>query len=191
MTTEQKASGADSFQIVPLAEHPERRDAAMEIYYYSFPANEQTDISKLPELLLPEMQFEEWALVYESRTVGYLVVLFTDEIALFLHLAVAEECRGKGFGSRAMEFLNRKFASHLVFFAVETPSEEAENQWQRLARIRLYERHGYRLAGIKVLDNETLFSVMCRSTATEEDVRKIRALLEAIGKMIDGDVTIV
>ncbi|MCQ2357271.1 MAG: GNAT family N-acetyltransferase [Methanocorpusculum sp.] len=110
--------------------------------------------------------------MYESRTVGYMIALFTDDIAYFLHLAVAEECRGKGFGSRAIEFFNRKFASHLIFFAVETPSEDAENQWQRLARIRLYERYGYRLAGIDILDDGTPFSVMCRSTASEEDIRK-------------------
>ncbi|MDO5847072.1 MAG: GNAT family N-acetyltransferase [Methanocorpusculum sp.] len=188
--TEQKASCAGSFQILPLAECPERRDAAMEIYYYSFPENEQTDISHLPEVLPPAMQFEEWALVYESRTVGYLVVFFTDEIAYLLHLAVAEECRGKGFGSRAIESFNRKFASHLVFFSVETPSEAAENQQQRLARIRLYERNGYRLSGIGILDNGNPLSVMCRSTATEEDIRKIRAFLEAMGVIIDEDVTI-
>ncbi|HJJ59443.1 MAG TPA: GNAT family N-acetyltransferase [Methanocorpusculum sp.] len=190
MTTEQNSSGADSFQILPLAECPERRDAAMEIFYYSFPENEQTEISKLPDLLPPEVQFEEWALVYESRTVGYMIALFTDDIAYFLHLAVAEECRGKGFGSRAIEFFNRKFASHLIFFAVETPSEDAENQWQRLARIRLYERYGYRLAGIDILDDGTPFSVMCRSTASEEDIRKIRAFMEAMGKMTGEDVTI-
>lgn len=191
MTTEQNSSGTDSFQILPLTECPERRDAAMEIFYYSFPENEQTEISELPKLLPPEMQFKEWALVYESRTVGYMIVLFTDEIAYPLHLAVAEECRGKGFGSRSMEFINKKFASHLTFFAVETPSEDAENQWQRLARIRLYERYGYKLAGIGILDNGNPLSVMCRSTATEEDIRKIRAVLEAMGKMMDGDVAIV
>ena len=191
MTTEQKTSCADSLQILPLAECPERRAAAMEIFYYSFPENEQTDIAALPKLLPPSMQVEEWALVYESHTVGYLVAFFTDKIAYPLHLAVAEECRGKGFGSRAMEFLNRKFASHLTFFAVETPSEEAENQWQRLARIRLYERYGYRLAGVDILDNGNPLSVMCRSTATEEDIRKIRAFLEALGKIIGGDVTII
>ena len=85
---------------------------------------------------------------------------------------------------------NRKFASHLIFFAVETPSEDAENQWQRLARIRLYERYGYRLAGVDILDNGNPFSVMCRSTATEEDIRKIRAFMEAMGKMTGEDVTI-
>ena len=190
MATDENSAGADSFRILPLAEHPECRDAAMEIFYYSFPENEQTDISHLPELLPPEIQFTEWVLVYEQRTVGYLVVLFTDDVAYPLHLAVAEGCRGKGFGTRAMEFVKRRFASQLMLFAVEPPSEEAENQKQRLARIRLYERLGFRLAGIDIFDGATLLTIMCRSSATEEEIRKIRAFLGSMleyfgGKMVN------
>ena len=177
MTAENTCAAADSFHILPLAEYPQYREKAMEIYRDSFPEDEQTDISEMAEALPSSMNFEEWALVYGKRAVGYLIVLFTDDVAYFLHLAVAKECRGKGFGSSAMKFLGEKFASHIVFFSVETPSEEAENQQQRLARIRLYERMGYRIAGIEILDNEISYSVMCRSTADEKEVEFIRAYL--------------
>ena len=177
MTAENTCAAADSFHILPLAEYPQYREKAMEIYRDAFPEDELTDISRLSEALPSSMNFEEWALVYGKRAVGYLIVLFTDDIAYFLHLAVAKECRGKGFGSSAMKFLNERFASHLVFFSVETPSEKAENQQQRLARIRLYERMGYRISGIEILDNEISYSVMCRSTADEKEVEFIRAYL--------------
>ena len=177
MSTENTCAAADSFHILPLAEYPQYREKAMEIYRDAFPEDELTDISGLSEALPSSMNFEEWALVYGKRAVGYLIVLFTDDIAYFLHLAVAKECRGKGFGSSAMKFLNERFASHLVFFSVETPSEKAENQQQRLARIRLYERLGYRISGIEILDNEISYSVMCRSTADEKEIEFIRAYL--------------
>ena len=183
MTAENTCAAADSFHILPLAEYPQYREKAMEIYRDAFPEDELTDISRLSEALPSSMNFEEWALVYKEHAVGYLIVLFTDDIAYFLHLAVAKECRGKGFGSCAMEFLNKKFASHLVFFSVETPSEEAENQQQRLARIRLYERMGYRISGIEILEtdilgNEISYSVMCRSTADEKEIESIRAYIK-------------
>ena len=182
MTAENACAAADAFRILPLAEVPECRDEAMKIYLDSFPENEQTDVSQLAAALPPSMSFEEWALVYDGRAVGYLIVLFTEDVAYFLHLAVAKECRGKGFGSSAMEFLNERFASHLVFFSVETPSEMAENQQQRLARIRLYERMGYRISGIEIVESDTAgkeisYSVMCRSTADEKDIESIRAYI--------------
>ena len=183
MTAENTCAAADSFHILPLAEYPQYREKAMEIYRDSFPEDEQTDISEMAEALPSSMNFEEWALVYGKRAVGYLIVLFTDDVAYFLHLAVAKECRGKGFGSSAMKFLGEKFASHIVFFSVETPSEEAENQQQRLARIRLYERMGYRISGIEILEtdilgNEISYSVMCRSTADEKEIESIRAYIK-------------
>ena len=177
MTAENTCAAADSFHILPLAEYPQYREKAMEIYRDAFPEDELTDISRLSEALPSSMNFEEWALVYKEHAVGYLIVLFTDDIAYFLHLAVAKECRGKGFGSSAMRFLNEGFASHLVFFSVETPSEKAENQQQRLARIRLYERMGYQISGIEILDNEISYSVMCRSTADEKEIESIRTYL--------------
>lgn len=191
MTAENTHAAADSLQILPLAECPQYREKAMEIYRDSFPEDELTDISGLPEALPSSMNFEEWVLVYGKRAVGYLIVLFTDDVAYFLHLAVAEECRGKGFGSSAMEFLNKRFASHLVFFSVETPSEKAENQQQRLARIRLYERMGYRLSGIEILDNEISYSVMCRSSADEKESESIRAYIKnSLLAVFGGNATI-
>ena len=191
MTAENTCAAADSFQILPLAEYPQYREKAMEIYRDSFPEDEQTDISKLPDALPSSMNFEEWALVYGKRAVGYLIVLFTDDVAYFLHLAVAKECRGKGFGSSAMKFLGDKFASHIVFFSVETPSEEAENQQQRLARIRLYERMGYRIAGIEILDNEISYSIMCRSSADEKEIDSIRAYIKnSLLAVFGGNATI-
>lgn len=185
-----KASENDQFQILPLAEHPEFRERAMEIYRYSFPDNEYTDIARLPSLLPPEYQFDEWALVYESRAVGYLIIVFTDKIAYPLHLAVAKECRGKGFGTRAMEFINQEYASYLVYFSVETPSETAENQQQRLARIRLYERIGYQLTGINVLDHGTLYTVMCRKTATDKEIATICEHVSMLSELFDATVTV-
>ena len=182
---------SDTLRILPLAEYPKYREKAMEIFRESIPENEVTDISTLIGFFPPSMDFKEWALVYDERAVGYLIVLFTDDIAYFLHLAVAEECRGKGFGSSAMEFLNKRFASHLVFFSVETPSEKAENQQQRLARIRLYERMGYRIAGIEILDNEISYSVMCRSTADEKEIDSIRAYIKnSLLAVFGGNATI-
>ena len=58
MTTEQtpqdtKTPRTDPLQILPLAEHPECRSAAMEIFSYSLPEEEHIFLAKIPEELPP------------------------------------------------------------------------------------------------------------------------------------------
>ncbi|HJJ95296.1 MAG TPA: hypothetical protein O0W79_01790 [Methanocorpusculum sp.] len=83
-----------------------------------------------------------------------LYLLFRGMINKFHHVSsnIMED-----FGTVAMKFIDTEFASHCTFFSVETPSEKADNQEQRLARIRLYERLGYRISGI-----EMRFAADCR-----------------------------
>ncbi|HJJ49085.1 MAG TPA: GNAT family N-acetyltransferase [Methanocorpusculum sp.] len=187
---------SDTLRILPLAEYPKYREKAMEILRESFPENEVRDISTLTGFFPPSMDFKEWALVFGTHAVGYMTVLFTDEFAYFLYLAVAEECRGKGFGTAAMKFIGTEFASHCIFFSVETPSEKADNQEQRLARIRLYERLGYRISGIEIAGtdlagNEMHYSIMCRGTADEKEIESIHtSLINSLSGVFSENVTI-
>ena len=52
MTTKQTPR-TDPLQILPLAEHPECRSAAMEIFYYSLPEEEHIFLAKIPGELPP------------------------------------------------------------------------------------------------------------------------------------------
>lgn len=193
MTTEQtpqetKTPRTDILQILPLAEHPECRSDALEIFSYSLPEEEHIFLAKIPAELPPSMHSEEWVIQYESRTVGYIHLLLSGEITYPLYLAVAKECRGKGIGSRAIEWIRKRFASQIICFCVETPAEDAPNQKERLARIRLYERFGCRLTDIRMVHGENRLTMMCHGTADPQEIQKTRVFLKELIGVYDKDM---
>ncbi|HJJ34014.1 MAG TPA: GNAT family N-acetyltransferase [Methanocorpusculum sp.] len=187
MTTKQTPR-TDPLQILPLAEHPECRSDALEIFSYSLPEEEHIFLAKIPEELPPSMHSKEWVIQYESRTVGYIHLLLSGEITYLLYLAIAKDCRGKGIGGRAMDWINRRFAAQFVCFCVETPAEDAPDQKERLARIRFYERFGYQLTGINIANGENQLSLMCRSTAGPEELQNALPFFEELIGIYDKDM---
>ena len=144
---------------------------AIEILEYSIPEEERADMGVLRSMLPEAYDLVEWSLMDSDRTVGYCAFIRSSEVIFGLYLAIDSELRGKGYGSKALDMMfGGSHSGFPAFFGVETPDDKASNNQQRLARIRLYERFGFRVSDIKMKNrfNGIGMSIMWNAKTEEE-----------------------
>lgn len=108
----------------------------------AFPPKEYLAPSRLVKMADAE-NFDFLALLDEGAFVGFMAVQTFENLAYLFFLAIAPDCRGKGYGSRAIETLKAAYPdkTHLVDF--EMLDATAPNREQREKRRQFYLRNGY------------------------------------------------
>lgn len=86
-----------------------------------------------------------------NATVGFTSLISGDKLTYMPFLAIDSNCRGKGYGSESLKLIKEEIGeSESLFFLVESLDEDAINYEQRLARVRFYERFGFKLYDIQL-----------------------------------------
>lgn len=113
----------------------------------AFPPEEYLAPSELVKMAQSD-NFDFLALLDEGTFVGFMVVMLYEDMAYLFFLAIDENNRGKGYGSRAIETLKAKYPdmTHTVDF--EMLDDAAPNKQQREKRRNFYLRNGYQETGL-------------------------------------------
>jgi ribosomal protein S18 acetylase RimI-like enzyme len=115
------------------------------------------DVSKalFKEFISNENLGKAWLIVSDNEIVGYIIltVIFSFEyqgkIAFLDELYVTEKARGKGIGSKAIEFIkgeSHKLSLNLIYLEVEAHNENA----QKLYLANGFESHNRQLMKYKI-----------------------------------------
>lgn len=81
---------------------------------------------------------------------GFTVAARTEQVMYVLFFAVAEEMRGRGWGSAILQLLRHNQAGKPLGLCVEPPEEGARNAAQRVERLRFYEHNGLVQTGYEI-----------------------------------------
>lgn len=98
----------------------------------------KSDVSKVlfEEFISNQNLGKAWLIVSDNEIVGYLILTFVfsfeyqGKIAFLDELYVTEKARGKGIGSRAIEFIkdeSHKLSLKLIYLEVEPHNKKAQN----------------------------------------------------------------
>jgi GNAT superfamily N-acetyltransferase len=96
-----------------------------------------------------------WLIYLEEKVVGYLILTFVfsfeyqGKIAFLDELYVTEKARGKGIGSKAIEFIkgeSHKLSLKLIYLEVEPHNKKAQN---------LYIANGFEMHNRKIMRLKT------------------------------------
>jgi len=98
--------------------------------------------------------------VEEEHLRGIVYLLYDTKALFLLYLAVDEQCRGKGYGGKIMEWILDFAGKRCVFLNVEEPDDTSFNQEERERRIRFYERYGLKTTKIKLKDQDVTYVLM-------------------------------
>ena len=78
----------------------------------------------------------------QDELVGFSYILRNEKSVYVFYLAVAEDQRGKGFGSEMLENIKKKYKNHTIALAIEPPVSNADNYEQRVKRKNFYIKNG-------------------------------------------------
>ena len=115
------------------------------------------DVSKtlLTEFISNKNLGKAWLIIFNDEIVGYAIITFIfsfeyqGKIAFLDELYVTEKARGKGIGSKAIEFVkvqSHKLSLKLIYLEVESHNKKAQN---------LYIANGFEMHNRKLMRLKT------------------------------------
>jgi GNAT superfamily N-acetyltransferase len=152
------------------------RAAVKKLYRSAFPKEEQ-----MPWWLLRLFSLREdmgITAYYDGETFcGLTVTVGVEEYLFVLFFAVAEECRGQGYGSGILSLLKQENSQRPIVLNVEPVDEQAENAAQRVQRMHFYERNGFFDTGYDIDEVGGTFRVLSNGPLNVEHYQRVFARL--------------
>ncbi len=123
-------------KFVPITE--ESFDLVYEKMTAAFPYEERRDISDQKECL--SNNFFKFSEIFDNETeVGFIALWVFPEFVFIEHIAIDENKRSGGYGSKAIELLKETYNKPIILEA-EAPETE-----QQIKRIKFYDRLGFKI----------------------------------------------
>lgn len=124
----------------------------------AFPKNEQ-----VPMWLLRVLAFRKtvnFRVFYEDdQLCGILYTAENDKYIFVLYLAVNDQIRSKGYGTKILDWLKQS-TGKIIVLNVESLDPSAENALQREKRLSFYSRNGVLDTGCRFVDEGEKYSVL-------------------------------
>lgn len=107
------------------------------LYRSAFPANERKPLS-----VIRYKQYKKaadvWVLEDDGVFVGLAVTMNGSDMVLLDYFAIDDNKRNKGYGSKALKLLQKKYADYRFFLEIERTDVEADNTAERKRRKAFY-----------------------------------------------------
>ncbi len=101
-----------------------------------------------------------WSLYADGEWFGFAYAITEDDLTYLFYLAVSEEKRGRGLGSKALSVLKMKYYGNRFFLALEQLDETAENYPERLKRRQFYINNGLAPLDRTIKEGNVIYDVM-------------------------------
>lgn len=140
------------------------------IYKHSFPKEE-----RFPFWILKHCSKEENvifnAILDKNKVIGISYIITYDTIAYFMYLAIDENLRGKGYGSKVLQDFIKKYKT--IILSIERPNKDIEDN--RNIRKQFYLRNGFFETNKFIEDTGVEYEILCTNKdhdITIEDLEK-------------------
>ncbi len=78
-----------------------------------------------------------------EQFIGFAYVIHSHGMHYILYLAVNDQVRSRGYGSRIINAIRHLYPQDSLVLDVEQPNPQAANNQQRLRRMRFYRKNGF------------------------------------------------
>ncbi len=130
-----------------------------ELLHASFPADEIVPMWYL--LLLVKKGRADFTAYYDEGVfVGFTHVIEIERMAYLLYFAVDGNIRSKGYGSKILSILKKKYKGKPITLNSETVDASADNYEQRAKRQAFYNKNGFKNTGLYVKVLKSYFDVL-------------------------------
>lgn len=146
-------------QVKPNNQHYSK---VYELIHSAFPADELLPMELLNERAKLD-NFDFFAIYDDKLFIGmtYIIVNKIDSICYVFFLAIDEQLRGRGYGTKVLDCIKSSYCNiDSVILLIEEVDEKYDNYEQRTSRLNFYERNGFKLQSIKTSEQDVVFDVL-------------------------------
>lgn len=134
----------------------------LELYKSAFPKNE-----RIPLYLLKwdsKRKNIDFLAFYDDENfntfVGFVYLLHHNSLSYLCFFAIAEQVRGKGYGSKILQYLQKEYAKQTIVLAIEEVNPKYDNYEERLKRQDFYQKNNFTLSGMSITERKVNYFLM-------------------------------
>lgn len=150
-----------------------------QVYEESFPANEKLDFENLFSGVFKD--FVLYGFYLCENLVGFVHLANKEEFVHLNYLAVSKKYRSCGIGSYIIRWVKNQFNNKSLVADVENLDSNAENNEQRIKRLKFYYKNGFR-DGITEFDWEgtKMYYIHTNDISDDEFMKYIKVCFPTI-----------
>lgn len=134
------------------------------LYRTAFPANERAPLFLLFKRT-NNGRDSFYAVCDNNEFVGLVYTISIKKLTYVFFLAVKEEFRGKGYGTKILDKIkNDSFDKTVILMIEDTQKEDCNNLKERLERLKFYEKNGFIKLNIKINEAGVDYELLGTST---------------------------
>ncbi|MDE6762754.1 MAG: GNAT family N-acetyltransferase [Oscillospiraceae bacterium] len=159
------------------------------LYRTAFPADERAPMWFMA-LKSERENVDFWGLYSNGKWVGLAYVISEGGASYLFYLALSENSRGKGLGSKAMQSLKKHYAGQRLFLALEQLDDSADNYGERQRRRQFYLKNGLKPLPLTIREATVTYDVMGTGDVNPEEYKSMmKKYLGAASKLVSMDFT--
>lgn len=158
------------------------------LYKTAFPFDERAPMW-LMSLKAECENVDFWGLYADGNWVGLAYVISEGSASYLFYLALSEEMRGRGLGSKALQAILMQYGKQRVFLALEQLDESAENSCERKRRRDFYLKNGLRPLPLTIREASITYDVMGTGEVSPQEYESMmKKYLGAASRLVSMDV---
>lgn len=140
------------------------------LYISAFPRNERAPFSRLMRKA-GDGRDNFYAVTDEGDFTGLVYTISTEKFIYVFFLAVVQEKRDKGYGSKILDKIKEMDPDKTIILAIEdTEDKSADNIEERIRRLGFYQRNGFKRLHIKINEVGVVYELLgTEETVTQAD----------------------
>ncbi len=135
-------------------------DTIFALYKTSFPRDEVEPEEHLRSII-KSGALKAFYAQNDGEFAGFALVFPLGRISLLAFLAVPDNIRGGGTGTKILDFFKQEYAGKTLTIEIEDTEQPASNSAMRMRRRGFYLRNGYVTTGFKSMLYGTRLEIMC------------------------------
>lgn len=117
-------------------------DSIESIYMEAFPKHERKPFRSIQKSV-NKKRAQLFVATEANEVLGFILCFIKDNLVLVDYLAVNQNIRGKGTGSKLIQYIKDIYTNHKIVLLIEQVVESASNYTQRIARKKFYLTNGF------------------------------------------------
>lgn len=141
---------------------PKYNKEIKKLYKEAFPRNERIPINIL-QLLTSKNKAKFYGIYDGEEFIALLYNVYYKDIVLILYLAINNNFRGKGYGSKVLDLIKQKYSQNRIILNIEQIDENSSNNKQRIKRKEFYQKNGFTSLNYTVKEGKETYEMLCYS----------------------------
>lgn len=155
------------------------------LYRTAFPADERAPMWYMAAKAENE-NADFWGIYADGEWAGLAYVISEGTASYLFYIALSENLRGKGLGSKALQSIKKHYGGQRIFLALEQLDESAENSEERIRRRNFYLKNGLKPLPLTIREATVTYDVMGTGDVQPEEYESMmKKYLGAASRLVE------